>query len=83
MVRGVAVEHATARSGTGTGGARRGEGYDAGAPGAEPTNWGSAFCGSAWAYDAKTGEYYLHLFSPKQPDLNWENPDVRPRPSTR
>jgi oligo-1,6-glucosidase len=52
-------------------------GYDAGAPGAEPTNWGSAFGGSAWTFDAGTGEYYLHLFSPKQPDLNWENPQVR------
>ena len=50
------------------------EGYDAGAPGAEPTNWGSAFGGSAWTLDAGTGDYYLHLFSPKQPDLNWENP---------
>ncbi len=52
-------------------------GYDAGAPGAEPTNWESAFGGSAWTLDAGTGAYYLHLFSPKQPDLNWENPDVR------
>ena len=52
-------------------------GYDAGAPGAEPTNWESAFGGSAWTLDAGTGDYYLHLFSPKQPDLNWENPDVR------
>jgi oligo-1,6-glucosidase len=48
-----------------------------GAPGAEPTNWGAAFGGPAWAYDEATGEYYLHLFSPKQPDLNWENPEVR------
>jgi oligo-1,6-glucosidase len=48
-----------------------------GSPGAEPTNWGSAFGGSAWEYDEATGEYYLHLFSPKQPDLNWENPEVR------
>src|SRR6478735_5665584 len=53
------------------------EGYDAGAAGAEPTNWGSAFGGSAWAFDPESGEYFLHLFSPKQPDLNWENPDVR------
>ncbi len=53
------------------------EGYDAGAPGAEPTNWSSAFGGSAWTFDAGTGDYYLHLFSSKQPDLNWENPDVR------
>jgi oligo-1,6-glucosidase len=48
-----------------------------GAPGAEPTNWGSFFSGSAWELDPATGEYYLHLFSRKQPDLNWENPDVR------
>jgi oligo-1,6-glucosidase len=45
--------------------------------GAEPNNWGSAFSGSAWQYDPTTGEYYLHLFSKKQPDLNWENPRVR------
>jgi oligo-1,6-glucosidase len=53
------------------------EGMEPGAPGAEPTNWGSAFGGSAWQYDEATGEYYLHLFSRKQPDLNWENPQVR------
>ncbi|MFF5294250.1 glycoside hydrolase family 13 protein [Paractinoplanes globisporus] len=52
-------------------------GMEPGTPGAEPTNWGSAFGGPAWEYDQKTGEYYLHLFSPKQPDLNWENPEVR------
>lgn len=45
--------------------------------GAEPTNWRSAFSGPAWTLDEKTGEYYLHLFSRKQPDLNWENPEVR------
>ena len=50
---------------------------DPGTAGAEPNNWGSAFSGPAWEYDAATGEYYLHLFSKKQPDLNWENPDVR------
>ncbi|HEX8346737.1 MAG TPA: alpha-glucosidase [Actinoplanes sp.] len=53
------------------------EGMEPGAPGAEPTNWGAAFGGSAWEYDETTGEYYLHLFSRKQPDLNWENPEVR------
>jgi len=53
------------------------EGMEPGTPGAEPTNWGSAFGGPAWEYDKATGEYYLHLFSPKQPDLNWENPEVR------
>jgi oligo-1,6-glucosidase len=45
--------------------------------GGEPTNWGSAFSGPAWSWNEATGEYYLHLFSPKQPDLNWENPKVR------
>ena len=44
---------------------------------AEPTNWGSAFSGPAWEFDQATGEYYLHIFSKKQPDLNWENPEVR------
>jgi oligo-1,6-glucosidase len=52
-------------------------GMDPGAPGAEPTNWASFFSGPAWELDAATGEYYLHLFSRKQPDLNWENPEVR------
>ncbi|MFH5824781.1 alpha-glucosidase [Georgenia sp. AZ-5] len=48
-----------------------------GEPGAEPTNWHSFFSGSTWEWDAATGEYYLHLFDRKQPDLNWENPEVR------
>ena len=48
-----------------------------GKDGREPNNWESLFGGSAWQYDAATGEYYLHLFSKKQPDLNWENPRVR------
>ena len=52
-------------------------GMEAGAPGAEPNNWSSSFSGSAWQLDEATGEYYLHLFSRKQPDLNWENPEVR------
>ena len=42
-----------------------------------PNNWGSFFSGSAWELDPATGEHYLHLFSRKQPDLNWENPEVR------
>ncbi|HUE99262.1 MAG TPA: alpha-glucosidase [Anaerolineales bacterium] len=45
--------------------------------GHEPNNWRSIFGGSAWQYDEQTGEYYLHLFTKKQPDLNWENPQVR------
>jgi oligo-1,6-glucosidase len=52
-------------------------GMEPGDPGAEPTNWRSAFSGPAWELDPGTGEYYLHLFSRKQPDLNWENPEVR------
>ena len=52
-------------------------GMRAGQPGAEPTNWASFFSGPVWELDEATGEYYLHLFSRKQPDLNWENPEVR------
>ena len=48
-----------------------------GTPGAEPTNWESHFSGPTWTYDEHTGQYYLHIFSTKQPDLNWENPEVR------
>ncbi|WP_101772569.1 alpha-glucosidase [Peptostreptococcus faecalis] len=43
----------------------------------EKNNWGSYFSGTAWEFDEKTEQYYLHLFSKKQPDLNWENPKVR------
>ena len=43
----------------------------------QPNNWTSHFSGSAWEYDERTGQYYLHIFSKKQPDLNWENPKVR------
>lgn len=48
-----------------------------GKDGKEPTNWESFFSGSAWEYDETTDEYFLHLFSKKQPDLNWENPKLR------
>lgn len=43
----------------------------------KPNNWQSFFGGDAWEYDDTTGEWYLHLFTRKQPDLNWENPAVR------
>ena len=45
--------------------------------GGPPNNWKSVFGGSTWEYDERTDEYYLHLFTRKQPDLNWENPKVR------
>ncbi len=45
--------------------------------GKEPNNWGSNFSPSAWEYDEKTNQYYLHLFSKKQPDLNWEHEPLR------
>ena len=48
-----------------------------GKDGKEPNNWGSCFSGSAWKYDPQTDMYFLHLFSKKQPDLNWDNPKVR------
>src|SRR4029453_8645839 len=52
-------------------------GFAAGDPGAEPTNWQSFFSGPTWEFDEASGDYYLHLFDRKQPDLNWENPEVR------
>lgn len=45
--------------------------------GNRPNNWESIFSGSVWEYDEQTEEYYMHVFSKKQPDLNWENPTVR------
>ncbi|MCO6218038.1 alpha-glucosidase [Staphylococcus epidermidis] len=45
--------------------------------GSESNNWESIFNGSTWEFDESTKQYYFHLFSKKQPDLNWENPDVR------
>lgn len=55
----------------------REENVDDGVQGEAPNNWGSVFSGPAWEFDQATGEYYLHIFSRKQPDLNWENPEVR------
>jgi len=48
-----------------------------GKEGKEPNNWESIFKGSAWEYDERTQQYFMHLFSTKQPDLNWENPQMR------
>jgi oligo-1,6-glucosidase len=53
------------------------DGFAAGTPGAEPTNWRSFFSGPTWELDEASGEYHLHLFAREQPDLNWENPQVR------
>ena len=50
---------------------------DAKKDGSAPNNWGACFGGSAWEFDKERGQYYLHLFSRKQPDLNWDNPKVR------
>lgn len=47
------------------------------ADGRAPNNWGSCFGGSAWQLDPETSMYYLHLFAPQQPDLNWKNPKLR------
>ena len=77
MVRRVAVVAGRRPSATGTGGGRPGAASPAGDPGAEPTNWQSFFSGPTWELDEASGEYYLHLFDRKQPDLNWENPEVR------
>lgn len=52
-------------------------GFAGGQQGGEPNNWESFFSGSAWQWDEATGQYYLHLFHKKQPDLNWDNPEVR------
>jgi oligo-1,6-glucosidase len=52
-------------------------GHAPGSPGGEPNNWESFFSGPSWTLDEASGEYYLHLFASKQPDLNWDNPDVR------
>ena len=51
--------------------------WEKGRDGQPPNNWGACFGGSAWQYDEETDMYYLHLFSKKQPDLNWDNPKVR------
>ncbi|MCM3569729.1 alpha-glucosidase [Neobacillus mesonae] len=48
-----------------------------GKDGKEPNNWESIFNGPAWKYDEQTDQYFLHIFSERQPDLNWENPEVR------
>ena len=50
---------------------------DAKADGSAPTNWRSIFGGSAWQWCEERGQYYLHTFAVEQPDLNWENPEVR------
>ncbi|MED4225232.1 alpha-glucosidase [Neobacillus cucumis] len=48
-----------------------------GKDGKEPNNWESIFSGPAWKYDEETDQYFMHIFSTRQPDLNWENPEVR------
>jgi len=51
--------------------------YDSQGKRKPPNNWRSNFGGSTWTWDEETQEYYLHLFCPEQPDLNWENPETR------
>ncbi|KAJ9643411.1 hypothetical protein H2199_004090 [Coniosporium tulheliwenetii] len=51
--------------------------YDADGKRQPPNNWAAAWGGSAWEYDEASDEYYLHIFAPEQPDLNWEHPPVR------
>ncbi len=51
--------------------------HDPAKDGGPPNNWISNFGGSAWQFDEHTGQYYLHVFDKKQPDLNWRNPYVR------
>jgi alpha-glucosidase len=51
--------------------------WKAGKKGQKPNNWESIFGGSVWEFDSNTNEYYMHVFSRRQPDLNWENPKVR------
>jgi alpha-glucosidase len=48
-----------------------------GRSGREPNNWEAVFGGKAWTWDERNGQYYLHLFLPEQPDLNWRNPQVK------
>ncbi|MDA1675030.1 glycoside hydrolase family 13 protein [Bacillus cereus group sp. TH152-1LC] len=51
--------------------------WEDGKNGKEPNNWESIFSGSAWKYDKETDQHFMHIFSTKQPDLNWENEEVR------
>src|ERR1700686_97729 len=51
--------------------------HDGKGPGLPPNNWASEFGGSAWTFDANTGQFYYHYFYPQQPDLNWHNPAVK------